>query len=38
MSALAILAVGLFVSGLCGFGLWFTIVEIRRLSGRAPER
>ncbi len=38
MSAIAILAVGLFVTGLCAFGLWFTIVEIRRLSSRVPER
>lgn len=38
MPALAILAVGFFVTGLCGFGLWFTIVELRRLSSRAPER
>lgn len=38
MSTLAILAVGLFVTGLCGFGLWFTIVEIRRLSRHAPDR
>jgi len=37
MSAMTILAVGIFVTGLCGFGLWFTIVEIRRLSGNAPE-
>lgn len=38
MPALAILCVGVFVTVLCGFGLWFTIVEIRRLSSRAPER
>jgi hypothetical protein len=35
MLTMAILAVGLFVTALCGFGLWFTIVEIRRLSNRA---
>lgn len=37
MSAMAILAVGIVVTGLCAFGLWFTIVEIRRLSRNAPE-
>lgn len=38
MSVMAILAVGIFVSGLCAFGLWFTVVEIRRISRDAPER
>lgn len=37
MSATAILLVGIFVTGLCTFGLWFTIVEIRRLSAAAPR-
>jgi hypothetical protein len=37
MSAMAILAVGVFVTALCAFGLWFTIVEIGRLSGKAPD-
>lgn len=32
MSAMAILLVGIFVTALCGFGLWFTIVELQRLS------
>jgi hypothetical protein len=38
MSTLVILAVGMFVTSLCAFGLWFTIVEIRRISSRTPER
>jgi hypothetical protein len=38
MSAMAILAVGIFVTGLCAFGLWYTIVEIRRLSSNARDR
>jgi hypothetical protein len=38
MPVLAILAVGIFVSSLCAFGLWFTIVEIRRISSETPER
>lgn len=38
MSAMAILAVGIFVTSLCGFGLWFTVVEIRRLSSDASDR
>jgi hypothetical protein len=37
MSAMTILAVGIFVTALCAFGLWFTIVEIRRLSSRVPD-
>lgn len=37
MSPLVILAVGIFVTGLCAFGLWFTIVEIRRLSRNSPD-
>jgi hypothetical protein len=32
MSTMAILLVGIFVTALCGFGLWFTIVEVQRLS------
>lgn len=38
MSVMAILAVGIFVTGLCAFGLWFTVVEIRRISKNVPER
>ena len=37
MSAMAILAVGIFVTALCAFGLWFTIVEIRRLSSHVAD-
>jgi hypothetical protein len=37
MSAMAIFLIGLFVTSLCAFGLWFTIVEIRRLSSVAKE-
>jgi|GEM_PF-5405578 len=37
MSSMAIFLVGLFVSSLCVFGLWFTIAEIRRLSSAAKE-
>jgi hypothetical protein len=29
---MAIFLVGIFVTVLCGFGLWFTIVELQRLS------
>lgn len=32
MSTMAILLVGIFVTALCGSGLWFTIVELQRLS------
>lgn len=32
MSTVVILFVGIFVTALCGFGLWFTIVELQRLS------
>jgi hypothetical protein len=34
MSAMAILVVGLFVTGLCAFGFVFSVLEMRRL-GRA---
>ncbi len=32
MSTMAILLIGIFVTALCAFGLWFTIVEVQRLS------
>ncbi len=32
MSTMGILLVGIFVTALCAFGLWFTIVEVQRLS------
>ncbi len=32
MSTTVILLVGIFVTALCGFGLWFTVVELQRLS------
>lgn len=37
MSAMAILLVGIFVTTLCGFGVWFTIVELQRLSRDAKS-
>lgn len=32
MSTMVILLVGIFVTALCGFGLWFTIIELQRLA------
>ena len=37
MSTMAILLVGIFVTALCGFGLWFTIAELQRLSRNASS-
>jgi hypothetical protein len=38
MSTMVILLVGIFVTALCGFGLWFTIVELQRLSRHTNGR
>ena len=32
MSTTVILLVGIFVTALCAFGVWFTFVEMQRLS------
>ena len=37
MSTMAILLVGIFVTSLCAFGLWFTIVEVKRLSRQSKS-
>lgn len=38
MSALSILYVGLAVSALCAFGLYYTISEVGRLTRQAERR
>ena len=37
MSTMANLLIGIFVTGQCGFGLWFTIAELQRLSRNAKS-
>jgi hypothetical protein len=37
MSAMVILLVGLFVTGLCTFGFAFSVVEMRRLGSAVKE-
>ncbi|MBP7778825.1 MAG: hypothetical protein KA371_17045 [Acidobacteria bacterium] len=38
MSALTILVIGIGVSALCGFGLYYTISEVGRLAREAERR
>ena len=38
MSALGIFLVGLFVSTLCLFGIYFTITELSRLGRKSDDR
>lgn len=38
MSAMGIFLVGLFVSTLCSFGLYFTLTELSRVGHASDER
>ena len=37
MSTMAMLLVGIFMTALCSFGLWFTTAELQRLSRNATS-